>query len=52
MAKMGDNKTSWAPYRNQMMANMAGTAFSYLGQQMVAATQQGAPDQTTETVAQ
>ena len=47
MAKMGDNKTSWAPYRNQMMANMAGTAFSYLGQQMAAATQQGA-----ETAAQ
>lgn len=47
MAKMGDNKTSWAPYRNQMMANMAVTAFNYLGQQMAAASQQGA-----ETAAQ
>ena len=34
MAKMGDQETSWVPYRNQMMANMAGTAFNFLGQQM------------------
>ena len=45
MAKMGDNKTSWAPYRNQMMANMAGTAFSYLGRQM----QQSASNTNTES---
>ena len=48
MAKMGEQETSWVPYRNQMMANMAGTAFNFLGQQMAAATQQSA----TETAAQ
>ena len=48
MAKTGEQETSWVPYRNQMMANMAGTAFNYLGQQMAAATQQDA----AETAAQ
>ena len=43
MTKMGDeDNTSWVPYRNQMMANMASASFSFLGQQMAAATQQGA----------
>lgn len=50
MAKMGDQETNWVPYRNQMMANMAGTAFNFLGQQM---QQQATPEQqTTETAAQ
>ena len=35
MTKMGDEEnTSWVPYRNQMMANMAAASFSFLGQQM------------------
>ena len=52
MAKMGEQETSWVPYRNQMMANMAGTAFNFLGQQMAAATQPATGEQTTETAAQ
>ena len=50
MAKMGEQETSWVPYRNQMMANMAGTAFNFLGQQMQA--QATTEQQTTETAAQ
>lgn len=50
MAKMGDQETSWVPYRNQMMANMAGTAFNFLGQQMQA--QATTEQQTTEAAAQ
>ena len=55
MTKMSDETTSWVPFRNQMVANMAGTAFNFLGQQMQqqAVTQQGtAEQQTTETAAQ
>lgn len=50
MAKMGDQETSWVPYRNQMMANMAGTAFNFLGQQMQA--QATTEQQAAETAAQ
>ena len=47
---MGDQETSWVPYRNQMMANMAGTAFNFLGQQMQA--QATTEQQAAETAAQ
>lgn len=46
MTKMGDEEnTSWVPYRNQMMANMAAASFSFLGQQM----QQQQTQQTQQT---
>ena len=50
MTKMSDETTSWVPYRNQMMANMAGTAFNFLGQQMQA--QATTEQQAAETAAQ
>lgn len=35
MTKMGDeDNTSWVPYRNQMVANMAAASFNFIGQQM------------------
>ena len=36
MTKMSDETTSWVPFRNQMVANMAATSFNFLGQQMQA----------------
>ena len=41
MTKMGDEEnTSWVPYRNQMVGNMANTAMSFMAQQMQQQTQQ------------
>ena len=52
MSKMDNEETAWAPYRNQMMANMSITAFNFLGQQMMAQDEKAAAQQTTETAAQ
>lgn len=57
MTKLGDeDNTSWVPYRNQMMANMAAASFDFLGQQMQKqqqkATRPATGEQTTETAAQ
>ena len=57
MTKLGDeDNTSWVPYRNQMMANMAAASFNFLGQQMQKqqqkATQPANGEQSTETAAQ
>ena len=54
MTKMGDEEnTSWVPYRNQMMANMAGTAITFAAQQMSDMQQAASQAQSqAETTAQ
>ena len=50
MTKLGDqDNTSWVPYRNQMMANMASASFSFLGQQMAAQQQTAAQQEAAGT---
>lgn len=52
MTKMGaPDTTSWVPYRNQMVGNMANTAMSFMAQQMQDMQQAGTTG-TTDTTAQ
>ena len=52
MTKMGaPDTTSWVPYRNQMVGNMASTAMSFMAQQMQDMQQAGTTG-TTDTTAQ
>lgn len=54
MSKMSDpDNTGWAPYRNQMMMNMAGTAITFAAQQMSDMQQAASQAQSqAETTAQ
>ena len=53
MTKMGDEEnTSWVPYRNQMMANMAAASFDFLGQQMQKQQAASQSQSQAETTAQ
>lgn len=53
MSKISNKETGWTAYRDQMIAGMASTAMTFVAQQAATVQeQQGAAEQTTETVAQ
>ena len=42
MTKIGDQQTSWVPYRNQMVTALSSTAMTFVAQQMAAMQQTAA----------